>query len=132
VIQSGSIPNNASIVLLAAVSGHRILLSGDIEPEAQAAVSADLAGQHFDVVKVPHHGSRFQHPMLTTWAPASIALISVGLGNDYGHPAAETIASWLAVGAIVGRTDVQGDLAAVEVDSGVGLVARSRDAAVLR
>ena len=85
-ITSGSVPNNASLVLMLTVADRRILLTGDIEPEAQAAVAADLQLQRFDVVKVPHHGSRYQSPLLTSWAPAPVALISVGAGNDYGHP----------------------------------------------
>ena len=40
------------------VADRRILLTGDIEPEAQAAV-ARTQQQRFDVVKVPHHGSRY-------------------------------------------------------------------------
>ena len=90
-IASGSVPNNASLVLMLTVADRRILLTGDIEPEAQAAVAADLQQQRFDVVKVPHHGSRYQSPLLTSWAPAPVALISVGAGNDYGHPASLTV-----------------------------------------
>ena len=33
-----SAPNNASVVLLAEVAGVRILLTGDVEPSAQAAL----------------------------------------------------------------------------------------------
>ena len=72
-ITSGSVPNNASLVLMLTVADRRILLTGDIEPEAQAAVAADLQLQRFDVVKVPHHGSRYQSPLLTSWAPAPVA-----------------------------------------------------------
>ncbi|MGR6999561.1 hypothetical protein ACU686_17830 [Yinghuangia aomiensis] len=32
---SGSLPNNASLVVLAEVSGVRVLLTGDVEPDAQ-------------------------------------------------------------------------------------------------
>ena len=41
----------------------------------------------------------------------AIALIGVGLDNDYGHPNAATLNSYLAAGALVGRTDLDGDLA---------------------
>jgi competence protein ComEC len=124
-IDAGSVPNNASLVLVLTVAGRTVLLSGDIEPEAQAAVGADLEGQSFDVVKVPHHGSRYQSPLLTTWAPAPVALISVGADNDYGHPARETIDAWDAVGALVARTDRDGDVAVVSSDDGLGVVTRS-------
>ena len=124
-IAAGSVPNNASLVLVVTVDDRRILLSGDIEPEAQAAVAADLQDLAFDVVKVPHHGSRYQSPLLTTWAPAPIALISVGAGNDYGHPAPETVDAWSALGALVARTDRDGDVAVVSSDEGLGVVTRS-------
>ncbi len=123
-IAAGSVPNNASIVLVARVADHDVLLTGDIEPEAQQAIAADLASWSFDVVKVPHHGSRYEAAGLTTWARAPIALISVGAGNDYGHPAPETIAAWTAAGAIVARTDVAGDVAVVSDGGRLGVVGR--------
>ena len=55
-----SAPNNASVVLVAEVGGVRVLLTGDVEPSAQAALARDLAGLRVDVLKVPHHGSRHQ------------------------------------------------------------------------
>lgn len=124
-IAAGSVPNNASLVLVLTVADRRILLSGDIEPEAQAAVAADLQGLTLDVVKVPHHGSRYQSPLLTTWAPAPVALISAGADNGYGHPAPETVAAWTAVGALVARTDRDGDVAVVSSEDGLGVVTRS-------
>ena len=127
VIGIESIANNASIVLVAEIAGHRILLSGDIEPPAQAALESDLRSSDIDVVKVPHHGSRFQHPDLPIWTSPRIAVISVGLDNPYGHPSSNTIDSWRAVGAEVGRTDTDGDLAVISGSQGqVELVRRGR------
>lgn len=123
-VAGGSIPNNASVVLAVAVSGREVLLSGDIESEAQAALARDLAAVRFDVVKVPHHGSEYQSPLLTSWAPAGVALVSVGADNPYGHPSEETLAGWRERGALVARTDRDGDVAVVPVGSGVGVVAR--------
>jgi competence protein ComEC len=111
-------------VLVVDTSGHRLLLLGDVEPEAQAALAADLIGQRYDVVKIPHHGSQYQDPNLPVWAPAPIALISVGLGNDYGHPSDDTIRAWRSIGALVARTDVSGDVAVVTSGSGLDVVAR--------
>ena len=56
----GSTANNASVVLLARIRGVTFLLGGDIEPEGQAALAAMLPGLQVDVLKVPHHGSRYQ------------------------------------------------------------------------
>lgn len=115
-ISEGSLANNASLVIDARVHGLRMLLTGDIEPPAQAAILAE-AGD-FDVVKVPHHGSRHQHPGFAAWASADVAVVSVGADNEFGHPAPETVRSWEESGAQVLRTDVNGDIAILIDDTG--------------
>lgn len=112
-IASGSVPNNASVVLHVTVESVSLLLTGDIEPEAQAAIISAEPSLHVDVMKVPHHGSRYQDPRLPAWSQAKVALISSGEGNSYGHPAPETVAAWQQAGALVARTDIGGDLAVV-------------------
>lgn len=124
IIDAGSRPNNTSAVLLVEISGYSFLFTGDIEPAAQSALLANLPVGGVDVVKVPHHGSRFQLPNFAARTSARIALISVGEGNTYGHPAAETLQAWEAIGAIIGRTDSDGDLAVVGGES-LGLVRRN-------
>lgn len=121
-IDAGSVPNNASVVLDVVVAGQRVLLTGDVEREAQADLLARL--HDFDVVKVPHHGSGNQSPDLPDRAPAPIALISVGTGNPYGHPAQKTIDAWAGTGSLVMRTDLSGDLAVVRTPTGPAVVAR--------
>jgi len=114
-----SAPNNASVVLLAEVHGVRLLLLGDVEVSAQVALRTSQAGPGVDVVKVAHHGSRFQDPTLAAWSAGRVAIMSVGEGNRYGHPAPETLAAWEAAGAIVARTDLAGDVAIVADPLGV-------------
>jgi competence protein ComEC len=124
---SESPANNASVVALAAVSTVAgpvtVLLTGDIEPEAQTVL---LAGPSpgAAVVKVPHHGSRYQEPEFARWSGARIALVCVGLDNDYGHPSATTLDQYRAAGARIGRTDQQGDLAVVAVGARLALIPR--------
>ena len=118
VISSGSVPNNASTVLVASVRGRTFLLAGDIESEAQVAVASDLRRFRFDAVKVPHHGSAHVSPLLPSWAPAPAALVSVGADNDYGHPDAATLDGWRSAGSLVVRTDEAGDIAIVEEPGG--------------
>ena len=112
----GSTANNASVVLLAEVRGFRLLLSGDVEPEGQAAIAASLPRLRADVLKVPHHGSRYQDLAFLTSLGARVALVSVGADNDYGHPAASTVDALERAGALVLRTDRSGDLAVVVSD----------------
>jgi competence protein ComEC len=112
----GSGPNNASVVLLVEVRGIRLLLTGDIEPEAQEVLASAFPELDVDVLKVPHHGSRFQDPEFLTGLGASVAIASAGEGNDYGHPAPETLDLLAASGAQVHRTDRDGDVVVGERD----------------
>ncbi|TGN64946.1 ComEC/Rec2 family competence protein [Nocardioides eburneiflavus] len=118
-----SAPNNASVVLLAEVAGVRVLLTGDVEPSAQAALARDLGGLRVDVLKVPHHGSRHQDLDWLTSLGARLALVSVGEDNDYGHPAPDLVAALAAAGAEVWRTDLAGDVVVVVSDGEVGVAA---------
>ncbi len=120
----GSLANDASVVLLVDVQGVRILLTGDVEPEGQAALARLLPGLDIDVLKVPHHGSRYQDLDWLTSLDPEVALVSVGADNTYGHPAGEVLDGLTAAGAEVHRTDLEGDLL-VSVDSGE-IVVRAR------
>ena len=109
----GSTPNNASLVLLVEVGDVRMLLTGDVEPAAQRALMVRWRVPEVDVLKVAHHGSAYQEQGLLEAARPRVALVSVGEGNDYGHPAPTTIAALVRAGAVVGRTDRDGSLAVV-------------------
>jgi competence protein ComEC len=106
-------PNNASLVLLVRSHGITLLLGGDIEPEAQRLLLRDHPPGEVDVVKVPHHGSAHQDPDYATATDPEVALVSCGVDNSYGHPAAATLHEYAVLGAAVGRTDTEGDLAVV-------------------
>jgi competence protein ComEC len=105
--------NNASLVLLVEHSGLRLLLTGDVEPEAQRALLRSGADVRADVLKVPHHGSRYQDPQFAAAVGAEVALLSAGADNDYGHPADETLDLLRRSGAATYRTDLAGDVAVV-------------------
>lgn len=128
----GSPPNNASLVIAAEVNSQsgsvRVLLSGDVEPQAQAALMSAVSNPRVDVAKVPHHGSVNQHPLLATWADAAWAVVSCGIGNEYGHPADSTLRDWQASGATTLRTDLHGDVFMSVNDAGVVVAHVSREA----
>ena len=115
--EEGSDANNASIVLVAEVRGVRILLTGDVEPEAQAQIARSVPGLQVEVLKVPHHGSSHQDLDWLRSLGSRVALVSVGADNDYGHPSAPVLDTLTGDGTLVLRTDLQGDLA-VTVDGG--------------
>ncbi len=100
-------PNQRSLVLLARWRDFSLLLSADAESEV-----APLDPGPVDVLKVAHHGSEDAGlgALLERIAPA-LAVISVGDGNAYGHPAPATLATLAAGGVRTLRTDRDGDVA---------------------
>jgi competence protein ComEC len=120
----GSPANNASVALLVETAGVRLLLTGDMEPEAQEAMRRALPGLRVDVLKVPHHGSRYQDPAFLTGLGARVAVVSVGEDNTYGHPSPDTVGLLEEAGVLVRRTDESGDVAVVVRDGGLGVVVR--------
>ncbi|MFC8428884.1 ComEC/Rec2 family competence protein [Streptomyces sp. NPDC057253] len=109
-------PNDASVTMLVHSAGLRFLLLGDLEPPAQQELLRSPTGARLtgvDVLKVAHHGSAYQDPELIRRVAPRLALISVGAGNSYGHPAPSTVAALRAGGAAVLRTDRDGALAVV-------------------
>ncbi len=105
-------PNDASVVLLVRAAGLTLLLLGDLEPVAQRELlERDPWLAPVDVLKVAHHGSAYQDPELLRRLRPRLALVSVGAGNTYGHPAPRTLTALRSGGAVVLRTDLDGAIA---------------------
>ncbi|MCW2757086.1 MAG: internalization-related competence protein ComEC/Rec2, partial [Nocardioidaceae bacterium] len=126
---SDSPPNDASIVLLVRTSGLRLLLMGDEETGSQERLAQTLHGEQVDVLKVAHHGSSKQDHDLVVGLHPRLAVISVGVDNSYGHPAGRTLALLSEAGAVVRRTDTDGDVVVV-ADPHTGLRVATRMPAV--
>ena len=109
----GSAANNASVVLLVEVSDVRLLLTGDIEPEAQQALVEGGGLPRVDVVKVPHHGSEYQATAFLSAVGGRVAVVSAGDDNPYGHPSPELLSLFEDAGLLVARTDLDGSVAVV-------------------
>jgi competence protein ComEC len=96
--------------------GVAILFTGDAESPTERWLLASGAELRADVLKVAHHGSRYASGMkLLRAVRPRIAVISAGVGNEYGHPAAATVQRLERAGAAVYRTDRDGDVT-VETD----------------
>ncbi len=108
-------PNDGSVVLLVEHEGARILLTGDIEAPAQGEVAR--ASGPVEILKVPHHGSRTSAPAFFAALRPSVAVISVGAENPYGHPSPVTLEALARSGSAVFRTDLDGRIT-VRVRSG--------------
>lgn len=103
--------NAASLVLRVRAGESTVLLLADTGAEEQQALRASGAELRAAVVKVAHHGSRDQDPALADTVGAELALVSVGAGNGYGHPVAETLDAFTRAGARPLRTDTHGSIA---------------------
>jgi competence protein ComEC len=77
-----------------------------------------------DVLKVPHHGSAYFDAEFLAAVHARVAVISVGLDNDYGHPAPSLLAELRKLSIPVRRTDLEGDVAVISTDPGLATVTR--------
>ncbi|MFI7634372.1 ComEC/Rec2 family competence protein [Nonomuraea sp. NPDC049400] len=119
----GSAINNSSVVVHVRWRSGSVLLSGDLETEAQEELSRQVV-LRADILKTPHHGSNRQSPAFLSAVGARVALISVGADNDYGHPALSTLTVLRRLGATVYRTDQSGDLAIVERQGRMAVVPR--------
>jgi competence protein ComEC len=101
--------NETSVVLEVRFGDFSLLLTGDASSEVEEAVLPFLASPHVQVLKVGHHGSSTStSPELLERISPSMALISVGRKNRYGHPHSAVLDRLLAHGAEVLRTDEDG------------------------
>ncbi len=89
----------------------RALMVGDAEhDQLQELVDSGAVGA-VDILKVGHHGSKNAlTPQLSQALHPALSLVSVGRGNRYGHPAANTIENLEQVGSRIVRTDESGDV----------------------
>ena len=119
-----SAQNDESLVVMITARGLRMLLTGDVEPPGQQAILGSGADLRADVLKVPHHGSARQDPAFLAATGARLAIASVGLDNDYGHPAPRTVQLIDALGMTLLRTDQQGSVAITSDDGRLAAIAQ--------
>lgn len=110
----GAGENDASVAGTVTSGGLRVLLPGDLEPPGQARAlrSAARVGASLEVhvLKIPHHGSARQEPRFFAATGATVAVVSAGAGNDYGHPAEAALRLSVEHSMTVLRTDEQGSI----------------------
>jgi len=78
--------NGFCLIELLAYGDFKVLLTGDAGSLTEDKITAEVG--KVDILKVPHHGSKtgMSDYFLSTINP-SLAIISVGAKNKYGHPA---------------------------------------------
>ena len=105
-------PNLSSTIAMIKYGTVRFLVVGDAElPEEEWLVDRYGDALHADVLKVAHHGSSTSSGdrFLRAVRP-SLAVISVGASNKYGHPSEDVLHALSQIGAEIIRTDQAGTI----------------------
>lgn len=107
-------PNDTSIVIRIVYGETSFLFTGDAEVSAETAILDAGYTIDCDVLKVGHHGSSTStgYRWLREAAP-KYAVISVGVDNDYGHPAEATLSKLRDAEVTTYRTDMHGTVVCV-------------------
>ncbi|KYH29222.1 MULTISPECIES: ComEC/Rec2 family competence protein [Clostridium] len=105
--------NNYSIVIKLKYKNTSFLFAGDAEDILEKEIIKGGYDIKVDVLKVGHHGSRSSttQEFLNKVSP-KYAVISVGQGNEYGHPHKSTMDRLKSKGIPVYRTDEAGTIIA--------------------
>lgn len=103
--------NNRSIITKVTYGKNVFLFMGDAEEEEEMAFLSAQEDVTCDVLKVGHHGSASSTTaeFLRKVKPET-AILSVGAGNDYGHPTERTLQRLRDAGAEICRTDLEGNI----------------------
>jgi competence protein ComEC len=109
----GTAVNDGSLVLRAVTPAGTALLTGDVELAAQADLIGSGVNLRADVLKMPHHGSRYTSVGFLNAVGPRAVLVSVGAGNRYRHPDPGLLGGLERAGVAVHRTDIGGDVAVV-------------------
>jgi competence protein ComEC len=124
--------NDRALVLRVEFGLASVLLASDVEAAGERALLAAGVPLGATVLKVGHHGAAGSTtaPFLAAVRP-TVAIVSVGARNPYGHPDGGTLGRLTAAGARVYRTDRDGAVL-VETDGRTLTVMRWRDRSVER
>lgn len=103
--------NNDSIVIELRWRDVSIVLPGDIGRDVEAEIGGQFEPARLRVLKVARHGSASSSSerWLSQLRP-TIAVVSAGRNNPFGHPAPAVLARYESVGAAMYRTDRDGGI----------------------
>jgi competence protein ComEC len=101
--------NDSSLVLRLTYGDFSMLLTGDLGADGEASLRRSGTDLESTVLKVGHHGSRSSTSAeFLAAVDSSVAVISVGGDNRFGHPAPETVERLSEIPSY--RTDEDGDI----------------------
>ena len=103
--------NNYSAVFKITYKNNSFLFTGDAEESAEKEILSSYDNICCDVIKIGHHGSQSStHENFLSSVNPSVAIICVGLYNDYNHPHKTTIDKLLNINCAIYRTDKDGTI----------------------
>lgn len=107
--------NNASLVMTVSYQKFNLLLCGDIEAEVEKQLVAEMQAlsseKDFQIIKIPHHGSKTSSTREFIQAiDPETAVISVGANNSFKHPSDEVMERLNEEAIAALRTDQKGAL----------------------
>lgn len=103
--------NNNSLVLRLVYGRSSFLFTGDLEQEGERSLLRTRQPVRTWVLKVAHHGAgNGTGEQFLAKVDPQLAIISVGKGNRFGHPAPDLLKRLAQQGASVLRTDEQGQI----------------------
>lgn len=107
---TGDGEENDGLCVLMALGSCDILVTGDMDIEAEYRLVAEYDLPDLDILVAGHHGSKYAtSAVLLRNTTPEVVLISVG-ENSYGHPTQEVLERIAASSAAVYRTDLCGDI----------------------
>ena len=84
--------NDRSLIALFSTGTEQVLFMGDAEAAAEQSLLAHHPALTCDILKVGHHGAATSStPAFLSAIQPSVAVISCGVDNDYGHPSDQTL-----------------------------------------
>lgn len=103
--------NESSIVVRMSYNGTRVLFTGDISVTNEQEMLDASINLQADILKVPHQGSDTSSSVefLEAVHP-TYAAIPVGKDNEFGHPSLRILRRLERAGALIYRTDNDGDI----------------------
>jgi competence protein ComEC len=103
--------NNNGVVILLKYAQFKALFTADVENEVGDILAEEEKIKNLNYIKVSHHGSKngMTENLLKTVNP-EVAVISVGVRNNYGHPHAEILEMLRNQNVKILRTDEIGDV----------------------
>lgn len=111
--------NDRSVAVLASLGQDAVLLPGDMEGSGLQQLLEQPLPVKFNLLKLPHHGSRNSAPeLLLESIQPQLAFVSAGSGNAHKLPHREVVSLYGAARIPLYRTDRMGSLRFVSTGSG--------------